>query len=415
MRFLPPVRVPAALLLVVALGALAGCGGGDNKESTETATGRPKETSPSTRTTPPIAPPMGDADLLAGVPVGAAVTNKELAAAEQAWMSLLTAMQPPQPPAEWENKPPTKEAQAKFRLTVGESMAKTAAMAHQFYTRYPSNENAAEAREREHYLLTTAMQLGYTNALTRLDALEADRLKDPALPEDDRLQLRIQQIQRTAFRLGGEDSKVVLTELEKGARAVQKEFPKKPEVAGLFLAVAEAWLERGDVTKARSLATEVSSQTSEEELKSTADALVKKLDRLGKPVNMKFTAIDGRSVDVTAMKGKVVLLDFWATWCAPCMQELPNLKETYQKLHDRGFEIVGISLDHGKEDLKKVVDGQKLSWPQHFDEENENNRFAAEFNISSIPTMWLIDKKGVLRDLHAREDLATKVEKLLAE
>jgi thiol-disulfide isomerase/thioredoxin len=404
----------AVILLACGLAVLLGCDKRvANRPNSDPPSSTARQTAPVSAA--PTPPPMGDADLLQGVPVGAAATNKELAAAEQAWVNLLTDMKPPQAPAEWETNPPSKEVQAEFRKKTGESAAKTAARAQEFYTRFPTHEHAAEAKEREHYLLNAALQLGYTNAQARLEALEASRLTDPNLSEDERLQLRVQQIQRTAFKLGGEDSKVVLTELEKGARAIQKEFPRRPEVAGLFVALAEGWLERGDPTKARSLAAEVTALTTDEELKSTADALLKKLDRIGKPVDIKFSAIDGRSVDLQGMKGKVVLVDFWATWCAPCMQELPNVKAVYEKLHPRGFEIVGISLDRTKEALEEVVKKEKLPWPQFYDDSGEVNRFAEQFEVTSIPAMWLIDKKGTLRDLNARDDLTAKVEKLLAE
>lgn len=413
-RFVVPIPVlTQAALLAVALPFFAGCG--DRSASSDPAPASKSSAAAAAAPATTAVRPMGDADLLAGIPVGAAVTNKELAAAEQAWMNLLTAMRPPQPPEEWQTNRPSKEAQAEFRRKVGESAAKTATLAQDFYAKYPQHENAAEARERELHLLNAAIQLGYTNAQARLTTLEENRLKDPNLPEDERLQLRMQQVQRTAFKLGGEDTKAVLAELEKGARAIQKEFPKRPETAGLLMAVAEGWLERGDATRARTLATEVSTTAVDEDAKDAAGALLRKLDRLGKSLDLKFSAIDGRAVDVQSMKGKVVLVDFWATWCGPCLEELPNVKAAYQKLQAKGFEIVGISLDRKKDDLTKMIADEKIPWPQFFDDSGEGNRFAQQFEVESIPTMWLVDKKGLLRDLNAREDLAGKVEKLLAE
>jgi len=97
------------------------------------------------------------------------------------------------------------------------------------------------------------------------------------------------------------------------------------------------------------------------------------------------------------------------------MRELPNLKTAYEKLHPKGFEIIGISLDQEKAALERVVAREQLTWPQAFDHDDAAQTFAEEFAITSIPTMWLVDKKGVLRDLNARENLPEKVEKLLAE
>ena len=85
-------------------------------------------------------------------------------------------------------------------------------------------------------------------------------------------------------------------------------------------------------------------------------ALVKTdVDIKGMPITLKFTAVDGREVDLSKMVGKVVLVDFWATWCGPCVAELPNVLKAYEKLHDKGFEIVGISFDEDKAKLESMT------------------------------------------------------------
>ncbi len=137
-------------------------------------------------------------------------------------------------------------------------------------------------------------------------------------------------------------------------------------------------------------------------------------DRIGKPVDIKFTSIDGDKVDVSKMKGKVVLIDFWATWCGPCVAELPNVKRAYKKLHSKGFEIVGISLDSKESALRRFVKKEEMPWSQYFDGKGWNNIISKKHGIRSIPAMWLVDKQGNLADLNARADLVGKVEKLLA-
>jgi thiol-disulfide isomerase/thioredoxin len=142
---------------------------------------------------------------------------------------------------------------------------------------------------------------------------------------------------------------------------------------------------------------------------------MRKISRVGKPLDIKFSALDGSNVDLQSMRGKVVLVDFWATWCETCIDELPKMKQVYQRLHPKGFEIIGISLDMNKQALLEMIAKEEISWAQFFDESGEGNRIADEFEIVQLPVLWLVDKKGNLRHLGARDDLAAKVEKLLAE
>jgi thiol-disulfide isomerase/thioredoxin len=135
-----------------------------------------------------------------------------------------------------------------------------------------------------------------------------------------------------------------------------------------------------------------------------------------KPVDLKFTATDGHEVDVANLRGKVVLVDFWASWCGPCMAEAPNVVATYKKLHDKGFEIVGVSLDQEKGAMEAAMKQHGMTWAQYFDGKGWQNKISTEFGIEAIPAAWLLDKKGMLRESGLRgEDLAAGVEKLLAE
>jgi thiol-disulfide isomerase/thioredoxin len=133
------------------------------------------------------------------------------------------------------------------------------------------------------------------------------------------------------------------------------------------------------------------------------------------PLDLKFTAMDGTKVDLAKMRGKVVLIDFWATWCGPCVQEVPNLVKAYENLHSKGFEIVGVSLDQDKAKLEGFTKEKGMTWPQYFDGKGWQNEISSRFSIQSIPAMWLIDKKGMLVSTSARPNLAEQVEKLLAE
>src|SRR5213593_4134437 len=157
-------------------------------------------------------------------------------------------------PTDEQPEDPTKEQIADLKRKQGERLIAAADRARQFYTKYPKHENADEAKEHEQGLLTLAARFGDTNATARLEKLEQTRLDDPNLPEDERLKLRVDRLQRDASARAAGDTDVMLTEMETGTRKLQKEFPRRTELAGLLLQIADARLERGNADKARTIA-----------------------------------------------------------------------------------------------------------------------------------------------------------------
>ncbi len=126
--------------------------------------------------------------------------------------------------------------------------------------------------------------------------------------------------------------------------------------------------------------------------------------------------LDGKPLSLAAHKGKVVLVDFWATWCGPCVAELPNVLAAYEKYHGKGFEIVGISLDKEKDALTTFIADKKMTWQQYFDGQGWENKLSQEFGISSIPATFLLDKEGMIvaKDLRG-DELEKELAKLLNE
>lgn len=143
------------------------------------------------------------------------------------------------------------------------------------------------------------------------------------------------------------------------------------------------------------------------ELARQAAGMLLAIDGQRTPLELKFTALDGSTVDLANYRGKVVLIDFWATWCVPCMEEMPNVKRVYKAYHDKGFDIIGISLDAAPRDpakprkhertaeqLKEFLANENMPWPQHYDGKHWDNEYSRRFALGSIPATFLIGKDG---------------------
>ena len=104
--------------------------------------------------------------------------------------------------------------------------------------------------------------------------------------------------------------------------------------------------------------------------------------------------VTGKPLSIANYKGKVVLIDFWATWCGPCVAELPNVLKAYEKYHPQGFEIIGISLDKDKDKLEKFTKEKIMPWQQYFDGQVWQNKLSTKYGVNSIPATYLLDGEG---------------------
>ena len=141
-------------------------------------------------------------------------------------------------------------------------------------------------------------------------------------------------------------------------------------------------------------------------------------DWVGKSIDevyFKFTSLKGEHIELSRYRGRVVLLDFWATWGPPCIEAIPEKMAAYKKYQHMGFEIIGVSADFDQADLEKVISRENIPWPQYFNPRGKDNAAVKTFGITHFPSMWLIDRKGVVRYISAGHSLSTKVETLLRE
>lgn len=150
--------------------------------------------------------------------------------------------------------------------------------------------------------------------------------------------------------------------------------------------------------------------------------MMKNLDTQVSHVGQKFLDIksktpDGKSISLSdyAGKGKVVLVDFWASWCGPCRNEMPFIVSLYEKYKDKGFEIVGVSLDNEHTKWVDYIKSANMSWVQMSDLGGWESNAARIYNVESIPYTVLIDKNGVIQgEFLSGMDLEEKIQELLA-
>ena len=121
-----------------------------------------------------------------------------------------------------------------------------------------------------------------------------------------------------------------------------------------------------------------------------------------KAIDFQVSDLNGNSLSLKKFRGKVILLDFWATWCGPCLAEMPNVKRIYQKYKDQNFQIIGISLDTDRSKLRSYLRREGITWPQYFDGDGWKNSVAQKYKIKSIPRMYLIDGDGNIRQENIR-------------
>jgi thiol-disulfide isomerase/thioredoxin len=304
-----------------------------------------------------------------------------------------------------------REAAQKFSLSLLEFEKKKAGLVTELYRSHPDEPRALE-------LLRQKWASPYIIVMSKPDELiaEADRVLDTVKDEKLKVEAHFLKARMKMNRnADGEMAPDAMDAVEAFARAAPATDARP---AGLLYTLTYA--EKDDAKKV-AIEDRILKDYPESSYVSRINAVRKQREAIGKPIELEFNdAISGDTVSIKGLKGKVVVLDFWATWCGPCVAEMPKMKKLYAEFHDKGVEFIGVSLDKSEADgglaaLKKFVADNDIAWPQYFQGNYWQGEFSTKWGIRAIPALFVVDQEGNLFSVEARGKLDTMIPALLSK
>lgn len=257
---------------------------------------------------------------------------------------------------------------------------------------------------------------GYPEGAKRLDALftKLQQGNDKQLAPYIRFRQLMAEYGLAAQSASPQDFGKVQSEWLKKLEQYANDYPDSPDTAEALLQLAMAQEFANEEEEAKKWYSRIVSDFAQAPQAVKAAGAKARLESVGKVLNFQGKTSSGGTVDLASMRGKVVLIQFWATWCEPCKADMATLKELVNKYGRSGFSVLGVSIDSTPQELAAYLQQNPLPWNQIWEEGGLDSRPANELGILTLPTMILIDKTGkvVNRNIQAAE-LDREVQKLL--
>ena len=279
---------------------------------------------------------------------------------------------------------------------------------------------AAEAAEQPFWVKQLAETVaagvqegGLPDGIERLERLATAVAADDSLAAFVAFRLASARYAANMQQSGADVGKVQSAWLEELEQFVEK-YPKAPDAAEAMLQMGIADEFSGEEKQALARYTAIVTDFPESPSAKKARGAARRLESVGKPLALSGTAIDGKSVAIESLRGRPVLVHYWATWCEPCKVDIAQIRELYGKYGPKKFAVVGIALDSNKAELAKFLAAKPIPWPQLHESGGLDGRLAEELGVLTLPTMILIDADGKVVDRNlVITDLEKKLDSLL--
>jgi thiol-disulfide isomerase/thioredoxin len=273
-------------------------------------------------------------------------------------------------------------------------------------------------QEREQWLrqlvdgLAATVQTGsYPAGLPRLKAIEADVRgaagKSGMLPYVVYRRM-LAQFTVELQKVKEEDRTKIRENWLKDMQRFVKTYPEAEDTPQAMSQIAVSYEFDGKIKDARKWYGDLVEDYGTTDSAKRAKGAIRRLGLKGKPFAFSGKSLDGDVLEVNRYRGKVVLVLFWSTWCKPCTEDLPQIRELYQKYRNQGFEIVGINLDISPDPVTPFLKQHRVTWPQIHEPGGLESNPATSFGIITLPTMFLVGSNGKVVSRSASVDMLKK-------
>jgi thiol-disulfide isomerase/thioredoxin len=270
-------------------------------------------------------------------------------------------------------------------------------------------------RELAEMLGSAAQAPGGANRIAELQGLEK-QLVDQKASEDLIAHVGYRRIWAD-FYANQRDPKADFVKIQEKYLAELQEFVKAHPTSAI---TAEALLELGrtqefggEAEEAQKWYEQLAKDFPNTPIAQKAAGAVRRLKSPGQAIQLRGTALQGGTVDLTAYRGKVVLIQYWSTWCEPCKEDMAQIKDLYARYGQRGFDVIGVNLDKSAVTAQQYLTANRFPWKHLYDEGGLDGTLANDMGVMTLPLMLLVDKQGkVVNRNVSSADLPTELQRL---